>query len=494
MVKPIRILLFLFYIGCISSVIMVVSPGEITVADSLSFDVFTFDAVYQPPDASEQPADITDIVANTQANVENFENQADTNVISSPNAAPDTTKIKTFEPSAEPRQLIEYPDSTRFVLDDFFNSLQNLSENQQLIRVVHYGDSQLEGDRITQYLRTRLQKQFGGCGVGLVPLLEKQAIRSTLHTYHSPNMKKYGLMDNSKSSKRTYGLLGGIFTFTPANLSKDSEQEYATYTRFRKSKYDAKTDTHTKIENVKILYRANRNLYADVLLEEDSSFKDIFAPNENFAVAKMDLNADFEKLTINFKTKSDTELYGVALDCHQGIAVDNVALRGCAVVDFRRTSGAFLRSQLEKMNVKLLVLQFGVNVVPNPVKNYNFYETMFYNQLKYVKALMPELSILVVGVSDMSCRRGGQYVSYPNVTLIRDAQKRAAFRAGCAFWDLYLAMGGENSMPAWVSAKPSLANKDYTHFNHRGAKLVGEMLYNALAKEYENYALRQNQE
>lgn len=494
MVKPIRILLFLFYIGCLSSVIMVVSPGEIAVADSLSVNIFTFDDVYELPDSTQETADITDIVANAQANVDNFENQPSTDSASTQTTIQDTTPVKKFEPSAEPRQFIEYPDSTSFVLDGFFNSLETISEDESLIRVVHYGDSQLEGDRITRYLRSRLQGQFGGCGVGLVPLLEKQAIRSTLHTYNSTNLKKYDLMDRKKSKKRKYGLLGGFFTFTPDNLSKDSDEEYKAYTRFRKSKYDAKTDNHTKIENLKILYRADRNLYADVVLEKDSSFKDIFASEENFAVAKMDLDAEFQKLTVNLKTKSNAEFYGIALDCNEGIAVDNVALRGSAVVDFRKTSGTFLRSQLEKMNVKLLVLQFGVNVVPNPVKNYGFYETMFYNQLKYVKALMPELSILVVGVSDMSRRRGGKYVSYPNVTAIRDAQKRAAFRAGCAFWDLYLAMGGENSMPAWVSAKPSLANKDYTHFNHRGAKLVGEMLYNALAKEYENYAQRKELE
>ncbi len=494
MVKPVRILLFLFYIGCLTSVIMVVSPRELNITDSLSLNIFTFEDIYQIPDPTEETADITNLVADIQNNVDNFENQDSTNILSSKDTLyqkhlSDTSKVKTFEPSAAPRQGIKYPDSTNYVLDNFFKSLKNLPDNESLIRIVHYGDSQLEGDRITRYLRSRLQRQFGGCGVGLVPLLEKQAIRSTLHTYHSPNFRRYGLMDRKRNPKRKYGLLGAFFMFTP-DTPPSSETEFKTYTRFRKSKYDAGNEKHTKIENLKFLYRADRNLYVDVTLEKDSTLKNIYPPHENFAVAKMNLNTQFQQLTVNFKTKSTAELYGVALDCNHGIAVDNVALRGSAVVDFKRTSGTLLRSQLEKMNVKLLVLQFGVNVVPNPVKNYAFYEAMFFKQLQYIKALMPELSILVVGVSDMSRRRGGRYVSYPNVTLIRDAQKKAAFRAGCAFWDLYSAMGGENSMPAWVNAKPSLANKDYTHFNHRGAKLVGEMLYNALAQEYNNYLAR----
>jgi lysophospholipase L1-like esterase len=63
-------------------------------------------------------------------------------------------------------------------------------------------------------------------------------------------------------------------------------------------------------------------------------------------------------------------------------------------------------------------------------------------------------------------------------------------KAGCAFWDLRDAMGGQNSMVSWVNNKPSLAQSDYTHFNANGAKLVGEMLYNALNNAYEDYKKR----
>jgi lysophospholipase L1-like esterase len=48
-------------------------------------------------------------------------------------------------------------------------------------------------------------------------------------------------------------------------------------------------------------------------------------------------------------------------------------------------------------------------------------------------------------------------------------------------------MGGKNSMPSWVSANPPMAAKDYTHLSPRGARIVSEMLYNALVFEYNNY-------
>ena len=51
------------------------------------------------------------------------------------------------------------------------------------IRVVHYGDSQIEEDRITNILRENWQKQYGGGGVGLIPLhqtIPTRSIRQTL--------------------------------------------------------------------------------------------------------------------------------------------------------------------------------------------------------------------------------------------------------------------------------------------------------------------------
>jgi hypothetical protein len=42
-------------------------------------------------------------------------------------------------------------------------------------RILHYGDSQLEGDRISGYLRQRLQAVFGGSGPGFIPI--KQVVR-----------------------------------------------------------------------------------------------------------------------------------------------------------------------------------------------------------------------------------------------------------------------------------------------------------------------------
>lgn len=92
-----------------------------------------------------------------------------------------------------------------------------------------------------------------------------------------------------------------------------------------------------------------------------------------------------------------------------------------------------------------------------------------------------------MGTTDIATKQGTDYTSYPYLEMIRDAQRRAAFAAGCAFWDAYEAMGGKNSMPAWVFNNPPLAAKDFTHLSPRGANILAELLYKAIMKDYQRY-------
>ena len=59
-----------------------------------------------------------------------------------------------------------------------------------------------------------------------------------------------------------------------------------------------------------------------------------------------------------------------------------------------------------------------------------------------------------------------------------------------AYWDLYKAMGGYNSMVEWVDARPQLAGSDHIHFTYTGSNRASEMLWEGLMKAYELYKLR----
>jgi lysophospholipase L1-like esterase len=130
----------------------------------------------------------------------------------------------------------------------------------------------------------------------------------------------------------------------------------------------------------------------------------------------------------------------------------------------------------------MVILQFGVNVVPYDSPSYFWYENNMVRVIQTLKKADPDLQVLVIGVSDMAKKTGGQWQSYPNIDAIRKAQKNAAFRTKSGFWDLYEVMGGKNSIVAWAGTSPALAGKDYIHLTPRGAQVVGEFLFQALEK------------
>ena len=76
-----------------------------------------------------------------------------------PLAADDTTYALSTADSLikEPPigKRIQYPDSTPNPLGSFFIKLLQTEKTGDLIRILHYGDSQLEGDRISDYLRNK---------------------------------------------------------------------------------------------------------------------------------------------------------------------------------------------------------------------------------------------------------------------------------------------------------------------------------------------------
>jgi len=187
------------------------------------------------------------------------------------------------------------------------------------------------------------------------------------------------------------------------------------------------------------------------------------------------------------------DLYGISLDGVNGVAVDNLPLRGSSGIDISRMDTAQIRQMFCMMDVEMLILQFGANVMMTFGENPNYYARRFTQELQILKALKPGLVILVVGVNDMSQNSPDGFRSYPNIVNLRDAQKKAAFDAGCVFWDLYEAMGGENSMPGWVFANPPLAQKDFVHFSIGGARIVGELFCRAWEMEYQKFIRYQHQ-
>jgi lysophospholipase L1-like esterase len=380
---------------------------------------------------------------------------------------------------------IEYPRNDSTVLFPFFRTLKNLPASGQLIRIMHYGDSQIEDDRITSLLRNRLQSKFGGSGAGLVPASQLYPYGFTMKQESSGNWNRYiGFARRDTNIFHTrYGALASFSTFTPYSTLQDTAEAWVKFSISPYAYNNTKTFTQCRV-----FYGYNPMPFLhELYLDNTLSDADIFPASSKMNVIRWKFDAPAEELKLTFKGQASPEVYGIALDGNRGVAVDNIPLRGCSGLFFTAFDEQLMSAMYKELNVKLFILQFGGNFVPSGLDNYTGYENWFYSQLIRIKKLCPSARILVIGVADMSMKNRNNYITNPNVEKVRDALKTASFRAGAAFWDMYKAMGGYNSMPSWVFANPPLASNDFVHFNPRGAKTIAQMFYNAFILEYHKF-------
>ncbi len=497
--KPFHSFIFLISVFVAVSILMFVFPAEgLKISDDLELKFISFDKLFN--DEEVEYKDITAIVGNVEeAAIKDINFSWRKQFVNESIAARDTfeyqhyvlAEIVEIDINSLNGYQLQFPDSSPDVLYTFF---EHLRKNRELIRIMHYGDSQIEGDRMTSFIRNRMQSQFGGGGVGLVPGVQVHNYGISMKHEVSTNWLRYTLTQHGKKIEhRRFGALATFSRFAPV-FEEDtvqidtteiaSEQEiYQAWIRFSANKRSY--SNHRKFTNCRLFYGYNKKpVLVELLSGETVLATDTLQPTDNLAFADWTVNSPAE-LTIRFSGEDSPDIYGISLDGNRGVAVDNIALRGSSGTIFNQMNQGFLGQMYANMNIKLFVLQFGGNVTPYITDTYNYYEKMFYAQLVTLKRLVPDAVIITIGPADMSRKIEEHYESYPNIPKIRNALRSATFRAGGAFWDMYAAMGGENSMPSWVQS--GLASPDYTHFSHKGAKIISQMFYNALISEYNVY-------
>jgi lysophospholipase L1-like esterase len=493
MVPPKRFLFLLLVVfGLLLIWIIIFPTGKIVLSQDLTLNFTSFDVLLGNKPSLEKNTKVNTIVSTQNKDT------VDLFAIDSPKKTTQSTSNPLFDVNNYTqldsiKYVIELPTDNKQALYPFFQSLDSIAQpnNNQLIRVFHYGDSQIEGDRITSTLREKLQRQFGGSGVGLFGLMEVNEIRSSLEMKSSKGWVKsaiYGRLNLDKSFKK-YGPMVSVFRYYGINNDSVAVETIKPFVTFRKSK--SAYSRARKMDKFSLFYVNNTTQEGDFSISfGKKTIPDKLPISPVMAQKSWMLNDSFKSVTLQFFPKEgikSPDLYACSFDGERGIAVDNIAMRGASGTDFHRMDNAYYATLVKQLNVKLMIVQFGVNVVPTVLSNYDFYEKQYTRELFRLRKNNPDVAILVVGVSDVAIKEGVDYISSPNIESIRDAQRNAAMKTGCAFWDLYQAMGGKNSMVQWVNATPSLAEKDFTHFNFRGARIIGEMLYNAIIKEYVAY-------
>ena len=465
--KPIRILLFIFSVILILGVAWYFFPAEGLAVGKHSLRFPSYEEDLAP---EKEEVDVDAVLNRVN---KSFEMTCSDNLLDS------LRFFRSYLKENPNRIYLPNDDYTYF--DPLFYQLEHANEEGKTYRIMHYGDSQIEMDRITSVLRQKLQELFGGSGPNMIPAI--QPVSTISVTQNASNLTRYMVYgDAARASHNRYGVMSqfgqvrgtGSISFTRTSHSQS----------FEKAK---------EISSVSVLLGKNSKSFTAILK------CDTLAPDakmlpacDSVSLITWILPTNVKHGTITFK--GNAEIYAVLLDGEAGVAIDNVALRGCSGTIFTRINENTLRQSFDLLNTRLIIMQFGGNRMPgiSSTKNIPPYIAELEKQIQYMKRVAPKATFLFIGPADMGKSYGGKMGTWKNLPELNDSLRALALRNDMAYWDMFNVMGGEGSMAQWVKHKPPMAGPDYVHFTYRGAQEIGSDLAKSFTTYYDFYKLRQH--
>ncbi len=422
-----------------------------------------------------------------------------------------------FQPSAKDSLEILvkelHMESDLNSLQSFADKLKELRQTGKgQLRIAYYGDSIIEGDLMSGKLREELQANYGGSGVGLVPITSiVNEFRKTIRHSFSHNWETLSFM--SRSPNIPLGMMG--YTFIPRNyyvaetiieaeplsdtlLVADSTETDSTQVAAAESRREARryyVDSPSWVEysavrtpggasefdQIRLFYsRAGSASQVNVSYDGGSFIRRSLNPGEGIQVLDLSPPAPVKRIRLEFDSQDPIHLYGVSFDQPQGVYVDNLSVRGYSGMYFNRIPAEVLSAFQRHLNYDLIILQYGENVSSPNTRDYGFYRDGMIRTVNHIKSAIHDVPILILSAHDRSVKVNGSYQTSADIPILVSAQGEVARETGSAFWNVFEAMGGLNSMQAFVAARPPLASSDYTHFNLAGANKIALMLYEVI--------------
>jgi len=373
---------------------------------------------------------------------------------------------------------LHFPENNYAFFDKLFAQLEQASSEQRAIHILHYGDSQIEMDRISGTFRQRLQEQFGGEGAGIVPAIQVIPSISVYQSY-AGDLSRYIIYGDSatrRASHRRYGMLASFSQLSGSatiNISASNNKRAYQGTK--------------QFSRITLLVGNNSANFSATCKGQTKTIKEA---KSSVSVLSWNFEQPISKASISLQGVA--EIYGISMEGKSGVTVDNVPLRGCSGTIFTGINAQNLSQCYSSANVKLIIMQFGGNFMPgvNSDKMVKYCAERIEKQIQYLQQLNPAAKILFIGPSDMSKMIKGKLQTYTYLPAMNEALKQTALENGAAYWDMFNVMGGENSMIAWVKHSPPWAVGDHIHFTEAGAKKIAIALSDAFLVHYQFYTLR----
>jgi hypothetical protein len=379
------------------------------------------------------------------------------------NASPLPVDVPCVEPAAQ--------GCTRFALDRFFGRLAAAESGEEgaTVRVVHFGDSLIASDHITDLVRQRLHERFGSGGRGMLLVDRLGSAGRRVRTGNASPGWTLDVITMANPKDKFFGYTGASFT-----ASKDGES----------SEFDVGVNRDVEIHY--LAYEAGGVLD----IEADGKVVgtvDMKSATPESRIHRLTLPEGTALMRLVARTKG-TRVYGVSLEAHvPGVVYESLGLPGATSEVWLVPDEAVFAQHLAARKPSLLVTMLGGNDGLMLSKKRTTIEAIEANTTAFVQRLRraaPDVDCLMVSPMDAArVKTSGEMTSKPEVREVLAVIKKVAAAQGCAFWDMWGSMGGDGSLERWWNAK--MINPDMIHPRGYGGDLLGELMVTALMEAYD---------
>lgn len=329
------------------------------------------------------------------------------------------------------------------------------------VRIAVIGDSYIEGDIFTQDIRKMLQEQYGGRGVGYVPAHSMVAgFRRTV------SISDYGWtqVTSPKGTGKPYFNISGEYFIA-------GQQAGVTYKGY------AKEPRLAAWSRSSVMFVAPVSGTITLVTDQGEQTFEVEASDAPQLVA---VDAETTKLKVSVAVPGLVYL-GAWLEDGCGVSVDCMSIRGDSGITHRKINTEMAEKMSQHIDYDLIIMEYGINALSAAQTNYDAYSNLMVEVVERLRLSYPRADILMLAIGDRGQKVNGVVHSLPTAKVMVDAQRRAAQKAGCLFWDMREAMGGEDAVVSWRERK--LVNGDYIHLNSDGGREMARLLVPSINKK-----------
>ncbi|MBX3164274.1 MAG: hypothetical protein KF900_07310 [Bacteroidetes bacterium] len=368
-------------------------------------------------------------------------------------------------------------DSTAFL--NFYQKLDKLREDSlQNINIVHFGGSHVQGGIWSNRFLINFQEEYKTSGGGYFYFPYNIG-----KTNSQPYLKSFsnGTWKLCRAVKKDFCLPLGMNALSIG--TNDSANYFGVvFTKWASCK---------KVNVVKLYHNFNASFEFSVSVNDS-----IHSERKDYAelgYTEFKFNHRIDSVNFQLQRKDtlqkDFVVFGFSLENESasGFYLAGLGANGATSVSFLRSAN--LVQQLSTLKSDLVILSLGVNDTQADGFEKNVYVEHYDSLITFVKAANPNSAIILTTTTD-------NYIKSKNPNRRTVSAREAMFElmekhSNVAVWDLFTLMGGYKSMPKWLEA--GLASKDKVHFSTKGYVLLGNLMYEAVNKSYNNNRKKEKQ-